>query len=181
MRLLQTSPMVPGWAGWSCSCSQYELPIVPTTLVFWVLLTPIPERQSLQCRKHSFPHPSVHQTDRYYYYCYCSSRGWNIFKHLVFKNIFFYNNICNFPQTHKFLQWNILLNIVVCYIVFWKLVLIGPLCMQQHICLQWFCLTFVSMFQKSCFKICFRVSHRPRLNQNITCFKNNSFYNELWA
>ena len=61
MRLSQTSPVVPGWAGCSCSCSQYELPIVPTTLVFWVFLTPIPERQSLQCRKHSFSSRSKNQ------------------------------------------------------------------------------------------------------------------------
>ena len=80
----------------------------PRALVFWVFLTPIPERQSLQCRKHSFPHPSVHQTDRCYYYCYCSSRGWNIFKHCVFKHISFYNELYNFSQIHKFLQRKLL-------------------------------------------------------------------------
>ena len=135
--MLQTSPVVLGWAGCSCSCSQYELPIVPTTLVFWVFLTPIPERQSLQCRKHSFPHPSVHQTDRYYCCCcYCSSRGWNIFKHWVFKNIRFYNELYNFSQKHKLFTMKILQNIVVVYSVFWKWVLIGPFCVQQHTFLQ---------------------------------------------
>ena len=34
----------------------------PQHVCLWVSLTPIPERQSLQGRKHSFPHPSVHQT-----------------------------------------------------------------------------------------------------------------------
>ena len=152
MRLLQTSPVVLGWAGCSCSCSQYELPIVPTTLVLWVFLTPIPERQSLQCRKHSFPHPSVHQTDRCCYYCccYCSSHGWNIFKHRVFKNISFYNELYNVSQKHKFLQWTILLNIIVFYSVFWNLVLIGLLCMQKHKVLWWFSSTVVSMFQTTC-------------------------------
>ena len=38
-----TSPVVPGWAGLAGL-----LWIVPTTLVFWVSLTPIPERQSLK-------------------------------------------------------------------------------------------------------------------------------------
>ena len=44
--------------------------IVPTTLGFWASLTPIPERQSLQCWNHSFPHPSVHRT----LYCCCCYR-----------------------------------------------------------------------------------------------------------
>ena len=34
----------------------------PQHVCLWVSLTSIPERQSLQGRKHSFPHPSVHQT-----------------------------------------------------------------------------------------------------------------------
>ena len=38
-----TSPVVPGWAGLAGL-----LWIVPTTLVCWVSLTPIPERQSLK-------------------------------------------------------------------------------------------------------------------------------------
>ena len=67
------------------------------------ILNSYPQRQSLQCRKHSFPHPSVHQTDRYYccYYYYCSSRGWNTFKHWVFKNISLYNHSYNFSQKQK--------------------------------------------------------------------------------
>ena len=117
-----------------------------------VSLTPIPERLSLQCRKHSFPHPSVHQTDRYYYYCYyCSSRGWNIFKHWVFKNISFYNELYNFSQIYKFLQRKILLKIVVFYSMFLIWVLIGPLCVQKHKFLRWYSSTFVSTFQKACF------------------------------
>ena len=46
----------------------------PPTLVLWASLTPIPEWQSLQCRNHTFPHPSVHRKDRYSCYCgYCFS------------------------------------------------------------------------------------------------------------
>ena len=57
----------------------------------------------------------------------------------------------------------------------------GPLFVQKHKFLQWIRSTFMSMFQKPCFYQCFRVSHRPRSNRNITLFKNISVYNEFWA
>ncbi len=44
-----------------CVCARV---FSPTLLVPWVSLSPIPERQRLRFRNHTFPLPSVHRTDR---------------------------------------------------------------------------------------------------------------------